>query len=253
VAEFSKTPLPHQEPAGVSYNIVPYVGEAFGIPAHTAAGSSIIWVVEAVPDGPMDRWGQVRNGEDHLKTMLGIFQDFFPWEVERHADAVLTDPNAHLTGRVPPRVHRPIGRLPSGAAVVGLGDVVVLNDPCTGQGANNAAHHAAVMHRMIREQDAGPFDEAWMQRSFDEFWSYARWPTALTNTLIGDDIPLHIVQLLGRAAELPEIARRFVHAFTQPADLAEWFFDPAKAFAYLDQAEQRRAAFRAAGEQLAGI
>jgi hypothetical protein len=107
------------------------------------------------------------------------------------------------------------------------------------------------MHRCARA--GGPFDEAWMQRTFDEFWAYAQWPTRLTNTLIDDDIPMHIVQLLGRAAELPEIAQRFVHAFTAPQDLADWFFAPDKAFAYLDLVEQRRAAFRAAAAGLATV
>jgi hypothetical protein len=249
------TNVPHQDPTGVSYNIVPYVGEAFGIPALTAAGSSIIWVVEAVPDGPMDRWGSVTSGDDHLKTMLGIFEDFMPWESERHADAVLTDDNAHLIGRVPPTVRKPIGKTPGGNAVVGLADVVVLNDPCTGQGANNAAHHAATMHRLIREQlEVGkPFDQAWMQRTFDEFWEYAQWPTALTNTLIDDDIPLHVVQLLGTAAVVPEIARRFVDAFTYPPDLEGYFFDADKAFDYIAVAEKRQEAHSNATTALAGV
>jgi hypothetical protein len=245
------TDVPHQDPPGVSYNLIPYVGEAFGVPAYTAAGSSIIWLMEAVPGGPMDRWDAARSGPACLETMLGILQDFLPWEVERHADAVLTDANAYLCGQVQPLVRKPIARLPSGACVVGLADVVVLNDPCTGQGANNAAHHAAVMHRWVRE--GGPFNEAWMQRSFEEFWSYAQWPTRLTNTLIEDDIPMHVVQLLGRAAELPEIAQRFVHAFTAPQDLADWFFQPDKAFAYLDLVERRRAAFRTASAALTRV
>src|SRR5581483_10492855 len=109
-----------------------------------------------------------------------------------------------------------------------------------------------VMHRLIRGQDGKTFDEPWMQRTFDEFWSYAQWPVSLTNTLIADDLPLHVVQLLGRAAEVPEIARRFVHAFTAPEDLDGWFFDPDHAFAYIDLAEQPQSAYEAAQRVLVG-
>jgi hypothetical protein len=92
-----------------------------------------------------------------------------------------------------------------------------------------------------------------MQRTFDEFWAYAQWPTALTNALIADEIPAHVVQTLATAGAVPEIARRFVDAFTYPPDLQNWLFDPALASSFVESATGRLRAFEAASAELAGV
>jgi styrene monooxygenase A-like protein len=199
----------------------------------------------------MDCWADVKSPEEHLKTTLRIFEQFFPWEAERHAEAELTDDNAWLSGAVPPLVRKPIGRLPSGRAVVGMADVVVLNDPCTGQGANNASHHAALFHRLITEHGDRPFDEAWMQRTFDEYWSYAQWPTMFTNAMMQPP-PEHVVDLLGAAMEIQEVANRITNCFDDPTDLQHFFFDPEKANAYLAEVGGRWEGFRNDRKRLFG-
>jgi hypothetical protein len=233
---------PALSPNGVSYNFAPGVGEAFGIPALTLGGPGVIWVLEGIPGGPMDCWTDVATPEDHLRTTLSVFERFFPWEAERHAKAELSDDRAWLSGAVPPLVRKPIGRLPSGRAVVGMADVVVLNDPCTGQGGNNAAHHAAVFHRLVVEQGERPFDATWMQRTFDEYWEYAQWPTMFTNAMLQRP-PEHVLNLLGAAGQIPEIANRFAMAFDDPRDLGDFFFEADKANAYVAEAAARWQAF----------
>ena len=47
------------------------------------------------------------------------------------------------------------------------GDAVCLNDPITGQGSNNAAKAAAVYLKRILDHGDRPFDEAWMQGTFN--------------------------------------------------------------------------------------
>lgn len=236
-------------PDGVSYNFAPGIGEAFGIPSLVPGGPGVIWVLEGIPGGPMDCWAEVKTPEDHLKTTMSIFERFFPWEAERHANAGLSDDNAWLSGAVPPLVRQPIGRLPSGRAVVGMADVVVLNDPCTGQGGNNAAHHAALFHRLIVDHGERPFDEPWMQRTFDDYWDYAQWPTMFTNAMMSPP-PEHVLNLLGAAGQIPEIANRITNCFDDPRDLANFFFEADKANAYLADASARLEAFSADRKRL---
>jgi hypothetical protein len=225
-------------PDGLSYNIAPGVGEALGVPMLTAAGPATAWVLEAVPGGPMDNWDRVTGPDDMVKAAQDIFAQFFPWENDRAAKAEITDPNGYLIGRVTPRVRKPIVTLPSGRRVLGIADVVVLNDPCTGQGANNASFHANLVRRLVAECE-GLFDEAWMQRTFDDFWAYAQWPTKFTNTMMAPPQE-HMFALLGAAGTTPEIAHRFVQAMTDPSDLDNFFFEPDKAMTFIAEATARK-------------
>ena len=135
---------PYEPFTRVAFNIAPGVGEYFVFPALTTAGPCEIMVFEGIPEGPMDCWGQVRTPAEHLGQSLWILNTFFPWEAERCRRGALTDDNGILVGRFPPTVRRPVAHLPSGALVLGMADAVVLNDPITGQGSNNAAKCAAV-------------------------------------------------------------------------------------------------------------
>jgi hypothetical protein len=208
------------------------VGEYFVFPALTTTGPCEIMVFEGVPGGPMDCWGDVTTPAEHLAKSLWILETFMPWEAERCRAVELTDPNGILAGRFPPTVRRPVGRLPSGKAVLGMADVVVLNDPITGQGSNNAAKCADVYLRRILERGEGPFDETWMQETFDEYWAYAQAVTGWTNALLTPP-PGHVLMLLGAANGDARVAHRFVNGFDDPRDYFDWFMDPAKADAYL--------------------
>ena len=218
--------------SAVCFNLIPGVGEYFVFPALTTTGPCEIMVFEGVPGGPMDCWGDVTSPQAHLARSKEILGRFLPWEAERARDAVLTDGNGILTGRFPPTVRKPVGVLPSGRHVLGVADVVVLNDPITGQGSNNAAKCAASYLDAILTRGEEPFDAAWMQQTFDRYWSYARHVTAWTNALLAPPPP-HALELLGAAQQNPVIASRFANGFDNPPDFAEWFMDPGKAARYL--------------------
>ncbi|MFG3441303.1 styrene monooxygenase/indole monooxygenase family protein [Nonomuraea sp. NPDC047897] len=220
--------------SAVCFNLLPGVGEYFVFPALTHTGPCEIMVFEGVPGGPMDCWDDVRGPAEHLARSRRIVERFFPWEAERCSGIELTDADAVLTGRFSPTVRRPVAVLPSGAPVLGVADVVVLNDPITGQGSNNAARCAATYLRAILDRGEQPFDAAWMQRTFDRFWAAAQHVTRWTNALLAPAEPHHLA-LLGAAGQVPEIASRFVNGFDEPADYAEWFMDADKARAYLDR------------------
>jgi hypothetical protein len=223
---------PRPEYSAVAFNLIPTVGEYFVFPALTTSGTCEIMVFEGVPGGPMDCWGDVANPEEHLAKSKWILETFLPWEAERCQSIELTDPNGVLVGRFPPTVRKPVGALPSGALALGMADAVVLNDPITGQGSNNASKAAAAYLASIREKPDGPFDRAFMEATFENYWNYAQYVTAWTNALLGPP-PEHVLKLLMAGNQSPEVAHRFVNGFDNPPDYFEWFMFPDKAEQYL--------------------
>jgi 2-polyprenyl-6-methoxyphenol hydroxylase-like FAD-dependent oxidoreductase len=223
---------PRPEFSAVCFNVIPTVGEYFVFPALTTTGPCEIMVFEGIPGGPMDCWGDVTTPQQHLETSRRILETFLPWEAERCRDIELTDEHGILVGRFPPTVRRPVGELPSGAIVLGLADTVVLNDPITGQGSNNASKAAASYLQSIVEHGERPYDRGFMERTFERYWDEAQYVSGWTNALLAPPPP-HVLQLLGAAGSAPEIAHRFVNGFNDPKDYYDWFMDPDKAASYL--------------------
>ena len=223
---------PRPEFSAVSFNIVPGVGEYFVFPALTTSGPCEIMVFEGVPGGPMDCWADVSTPAGHLAKSKWILETFMPWEAERCGAVELTDDLGLLVGRFAPTVRKPVGLLPSGHPVLGMADAVLLNDPITGQGSNNAAKGAAIYLQSILERGEGPFDAIWMQETFERLWEYAEKVTGWTNALLLPPPP-HVLNMLGAAGQFPAIAHRFANGFDNPPEFYDWFMDPAKADAYL--------------------
>jgi hypothetical protein len=233
------TPRPeHPTTHAVRFNAIPGVGELFIMPALTNSGPCDILFFEGVPGGPLDCWDDRPQPADHLRRMLDLMRQYVPWEYERCASVELTDGRATLAGGYPPVVRQPVGELPSGGRVLGMADVVVANDPITGQGSNSASKCAASYLASILERGDDPFDAAWMQRAFDEYWSDAQHTTMWTNAMLAPP-PAHVMNLLGAAGTYPEIAHRFVNGFADPSDFQYWFLDPEKAERYLASVAHR--------------
>jgi hypothetical protein len=219
---------PYEPFSRVSFNLIPGVGEYFVFPALTTTGACEIMVFEGVPGGPMDCWSDVRTPEQHLVRSKEILQKFMPWEAARCRNVALTDANGILAGRLAPTVRKPVGQLPSGALVLGMADAVVLNDPITGQGSNNAAKSARVYLKAILDHGDKAFDRTWMQRTFDAYWDYAQWVTGWTNALLLPPPP-HVVNILMAAQKSARIGRAFVNGFDDPRTFFPWLADPAEA------------------------
>ena len=226
--------VPRPEHSAVCFNLIPGVGEYFVFPALTTTGPCEIAVLEGIPGGPMDCWGDVQSPEQHLERTKSILETFIPWEAERCREVALTDDNGILTGRFPPTVRKPVGELPSGALVLGLADVVVLNDPITGQGSNNASKCAASYLASILEHGQKPYDRAFMEDTFETYWDFARYVAEWTNAILAPPPP-HVLQLFEAANTNPRIAHRFVNGFDDPRDYFHWFMDPDKARGYLSE------------------
>lgn len=213
---------------GVCANLIPGAGEYFVMPGLTLSGPCHFMIMEAIPGGPLDCWNDVQTATEHVTRLQELLQRWLPWEYERSIAMVPTDALAALRGRFAPVVRQPVATLPSGAKVLGLADAVVLNDPVTGQGANNAAKAAAIYAEHIAAHGTEPFDQPWMEATFAAAWEQTQWATYWTNAMLQPPPP-HVLAILGAAAAQPWIAHWFANSFDNPADLFPWLADPGAA------------------------
>ena len=238
---------PEYQDYAVSLNPIAGVGEMIRMPALTVDGADgvqpcDILLFEGVPDGPlgMNTWSDRPGPKEHLERTLHFLREFVPWEAATVTkDVDVTDARPSLIGALTPTVRHPVARLPSGGTVLGMGDVVVLNDPVTGQGSNNAVHCAEIYFRSIVEQGDGPFDEAWMRATFEQYWAYAGRVSELTNFMLQP--PAEHVQRILAAASAGEqtgdtrVGERFAYGFTTPSDV-DWLLYPEECDRYLAEA-----------------
>ncbi|WP_017556642.1 styrene monooxygenase/indole monooxygenase family protein [Nocardiopsis baichengensis] len=212
---------------------VPGVGEVLAVPSLTLTGPCHALLVEAVPGGPMDlpvpSW---RRTGDVLEGVLSVMRDHAPWMYERCLDVELTDAMAEARGGYTPHVRKPVGHLPGGGAVLGMGDAIVANDPITSQGANAASACAETYRRAIVDHGMRPFDEDFMNAAFASYWRHARHVAAWSEVML--EGPPHVWEVLRAAGSDQGLADRFAEAFEDPADLITWFLHPERAYAYVD-------------------
>lgn len=212
----------------VNFNIIPGVGEYFCFPALTVNGPCDIMVFEGIPGGPMDCWQDVKTPEQHLEKSLEILKTYMPWEAERCHNVSLTDEGGVLAGRFAPTVRKPILTLPSGRQVFGMADALVVNDPITGQGSNNAAKCSKIYFDAILANDNQAFSPEWMQQTFEKYWDYAETVVAWTNSLLAPPQPA-MLEVLSAGSQNQAIASVLANNFDDPRLYAPWWFDTAEA------------------------
>lgn len=208
----------------VAFNLIPGVGEYFAFPALTTTGPCEIMVFEGIPGGPMDCWQGVQSPEQHLEKSLEIVRRYVPWEADRCRSIELTDANGFLSGRFTPMVRKPVLELPSGRRVFGMADALVVNDPITGQGSNNAAKCTRIYLDSIVAHGDLPFTDGWMRETFERYWSYAQHVVRWTNTMLVPPAP-HMLDLLAAASQSRSLASTIANGFDDPRSFAPWWFD----------------------------
>jgi 2-polyprenyl-6-methoxyphenol hydroxylase-like FAD-dependent oxidoreductase len=226
-------PDPHWSDTHLEFHPVPGVGELFVVPTLSLSGPCHALVFEALPGGPADRWtaGAI-DPQQILELIVDLTDTFTPWVAERSRQVTLADPNGALYGRIHPLVRHPVAHLPSGGIALGIGDAVNRKDPIGGQGANLAAKAAAGYVDAIVAHGIQPFHEAWMNATFESFWStHGAAATTLTNALLSPPAP-HMMEIFAVAAGNPQVARRFAAGLADPSDM-NWFTSPDAAANYL--------------------
>jgi flavin-dependent dehydrogenase len=214
-------------------NLRPEAGEYLHMPSYTLTGPADVLLMEAVPGGPFDIFSDRPAPDEHLRRLKALLLEHFPWEGELFAAAEPTDARASLVGAFPGTVRRPYAEVAPGSYVFGIGDVVVVNDPISGQGANNAAISASLYYNAILDRGEAPFTPQWMQETFDSFWAHAQNSCILTQMML-EPMPVHAQQVLGAASQFQEIADRFANIFIHPATIHDFLLDPAKAAGYVE-------------------
>jgi hypothetical protein len=211
----------------------PGAGEYLHMQSHTLTGACDVLLVEAIPGGPFDIFTDRPAPAEHLRRLRAMLLEHFPWEGELYEKAEPTDARASLIGAFPGTVRSPCAEVAPGSYVLGIGDVVVVNDPISGQGANNAAHAAGIYLKAILDHGHAPFTPQWMQQTFDTFWAHAQNSCIVTQMML-EPMPPHAQQVLGAAAQFQEIADKFADIFIHPSTVHDFLLDPAKAAAYVE-------------------
>lgn len=213
--------------------VLPGIGEIIQYPFYSNDKQATLFALSACIKEPMDRFFPAQSGQELLEISKKTIQQLKPDYYEAIADLELVDKQAWVKGAIAPMVRQPLGRLPSGSVVMGVGDVILLHDPITGQGANNATKMAHLVKERIIEHGNQRFDEFWMQQVFDEFWHYAQYSRTLTDCLLTP--PEHLQELMVAMAENPAILTDYLQGFNHPPSLSSWFFEPEAAKNYLAQ------------------
>lgn len=228
----------------VKFNFIAPVGEAFWVPYHhKTEGPTWNLVFEARPGGPMDRFTGVKTGEEALTVGKQVIHDLFPWDWEWAKNMQLADDQGWLVGRFPPAVRQPVGKLPSGRVVTPLGDTAMTFDPIAGQGANNGTRMARHLVKSIVAHGDQPFDAAWMQTTFDQFFNdLGEAAYRFTNIFFEDITPAGKALLIaqygsdgqaGNRTGRQAIANAFCENFNDPRLITDLFNDMEKSRAFI--------------------
>lgn len=223
----------------IKFNFFETYGEMFWMPWYSKARKpSIVAVFEAKPGSPIDKFGECRSAEDVLRVGREVVRDLTPWDCEKFEKGEVCDENAWLVGGFTPEVRKVAGLLPSGRAVMALGDTAHSLDPIGGQGANNGNKMAREYVDAIVKRGSLPFDADWMQATFDKFWNWHRHGDLLNNTLL-EPLPMAGKRLLmaqygstGRPDDdspQQQLADDFIENFNNPILLTDAFLDDRKA------------------------
>jgi 2-polyprenyl-6-methoxyphenol hydroxylase-like FAD-dependent oxidoreductase len=220
-------PLYESSFSALKFVLTPGHGEYFSMPfLDRIRGPLYCLLFEAIPGGGMDRFLGAGSGRELMEIARGVVRDYSPWLADRLANARVVDENSWLVGGLTPTVRKPVGTLPSGRQVMGLGDAVILNDPIAGQGLNCASKMAHHVGEAIIAHGGQAFTAEWMHETFERFWqSDGQYITGFTNMLLQPPPP-HVQQLLGVASQVAPVADMFFSNFAEPQDFWPWILSP---------------------------
>ena len=142
--------------------------------SYTLTGPCDVLLVEAVPGGPFDIFTDRPSPAEHLRRLHAMLPSTSRGRANCTGTPSRPTRAPPWSARSPAPSAAPTPRSRRAAYVFGIGDVVVVNDPISGQGANNAAHAAGMYLKAILDRGDAPFTPQWMQQTFDTFWAHAQ-------------------------------------------------------------------------------
>ncbi|MDA0565202.1 FAD-binding protein [Streptomonospora sp. S1-112] len=214
----SQATLHGVEPGPVEADVVstPH-GEILLLPVLSAEGPAHAVVLVGAPGGVLDAVPDPRRRRhtDIHAALLERLRVHAPGMWERCRGADVLDSSSLVHEWIRPAVRHPVGWLPSGTPVLGLGDTLVQVDPGSGQGwAASTLAAASLAEEIIARAGTGrPLDAEWMDQAFEVYW--ARHGRALS---------LFVDMVQGfHAADLdPRIQEAFAAAAADPAAADQW-------------------------------
>jgi 2-polyprenyl-6-methoxyphenol hydroxylase-like FAD-dependent oxidoreductase len=201
----------------VTFMLNPAMGEAFWSPNVHMTNEPIYGaLIEARLGGPLDLPGDLETPEDVERFVKEAIALIAPWETETFADARIADPKGWLRGAVRPLVRRPVAVLPSGRAVYGVGDVLMVHDPAAGLGGNCVVYGVKDLLDGIDELDGAPLTPDWYAQRFDAFWERdGQYFTRFANLLL--EPPSEAMQmLLGASMQSRAVADALIANWARP-------------------------------------
>ncbi|MGX1779515.1 styrene monooxygenase/indole monooxygenase family protein [Nocardia brasiliensis] len=203
--------------------VISYAGLT-GTPGHERRCEMLLF--EARPGGALDLFRSDSTAGERLRLALRLLHHHLPASLsERYRGAELTDSGGTLVGAVHPSMHHPVGTLPSGALVLGGGDVVCRMDPGGAQGANSAAQCAQHYSDAISSTPAGGcFDRAWMDATAEPWLREVAHPAARWTTTVLDPPP-SMQSLIFAARHDSTLADLFADTFAQPTHRSRFITD----------------------------
>lgn len=223
----------------VCFNFFGDIGEFFWVPFyHKTQGKCWNLVLEAKTDSPLDTYRDVSSGDEMLERVREIVRTYAPWDWETMKGMELIDDDDHpwLRGAFPPTVREPVAHTESGHAVWSLGDTSFAFDPIGGQGAGCGARQAGYYVDAVVERGEGPFDEDFMEQTFEGFYDWHGGPAYNFNNVLLEPLDavgkLVVISAFGNA----RVAERFFQGFNRPWELYPMLTDKAAARGYVSEA-----------------
>jgi 2-polyprenyl-6-methoxyphenol hydroxylase-like FAD-dependent oxidoreductase len=227
--------LDFPEPLGVTQAISPGNGEIFQAPFTSFEGRVCTIMVEAIPGQAFEVIAHLRYENDPKKfeaVMLDLLREHAPPIYERVnlKEFGVTRPLDVLQGAITPTVRRGHAPLGNGRFAMALGDVHILNDPITAQGANMASRCAWLLgEALLRDR---PLDETFCREIERQLWDLGRPATEWTNMMLQPP-PAHVLELFVEAAGNKPLADELIENFNVPENNWRIFSDPQNAAAFL--------------------
>jgi len=213
----------------VKFNFFADAGEYFWVPyTHKSGKRTWCVVFEAKPGRYLDRFGEVDTAEQAVDVAKSVIKEYAPYEYEYVADMYAVEGDGHcwLKGRFPPTVRKAFGKLTSGRLIVPIGDTAITFDPIGGQGGNCAQKNAWHWAEAIADRGERPYDEAWANATWEDFWVKHGWAAYTFNNILLEPLTETgkvILDYASRDRVFADVA--FIGNFHAPMNYFPWFED----------------------------